>query len=255
MESKEKVSISIVIPVYNEEKRIAGSLQKIRDFVEEKDYDYEVIVSDDGSRDKTIEIVETYQKDWEHLRLVKNKHKGKAPALISGINSCVKEFVLFSDVDLSVSIEELPKMLNWLMEHDYDIAIATREGTGAKRINEPFTRHLMGRVFNLLVQLMVLPGINDTQCGFKVFKTESACEIFRKTKLYTEDDPEITGGRLGAFDVEILFVAKELGYKIKEVPVTWVYGEDSKVHKLRDSYINAMDVFKVRLNSLKGAYK
>ncbi|PJA40589.1 glycosyl transferase [candidate division WWE3 bacterium CG_4_9_14_3_um_filter_34_6] len=250
-----KTFLSIVIPVYNEESRIEKGLRALHDFMKRQTYSYEIIISDDGSIDNTRELVEEYKKEWKELSLKENIHRGKAPAIISGIFSSSAEYILFTDVDLSVSIEELPKLLYWVSEEDYDIAISSREGTGAKRVNEPYVRHLMGRVFNLLVQLLVLPGINDTQCGFKVFKTSVIQNIFKHTKLYGIDDKEIKGAKVSAFDVELLFVAKLLGYKIKEVPVTWIYSDNSKVHNIKDSYYNAKDVVRVRLNSFKGLYK
>lgn len=247
--------ISIVIPAYNEEQRISKCLLSLNEFMRKQDYDYEVIVSDDGSTDKTIELVEEFTKEWKSLKIIKNKHKGKAPAIISGIYATNSKFTLFTDVDLSVPIIELPKLLNWVDEKGFDVAIASREGVGAQRLNEPYMRHLMGRVFNLIVQVLVLPGINDTQCGFKLFKTEVIKEIFDRTVLYGRKDEEIKGAKVSAFDVEMLYVAKFLGYKIKEVPVTWTYADNSKVHNLKDSCYNAKDVLRVRLNSLRGLYK
>lgn len=249
------MKLSIVIPAYNEEKRIESSLNKVHDYMQSQDYKYEVIISDDGSSDSTKDIVKKYQANWNSLKLIENKHKGKAPAIISGISNAKGKYVLFTDVDLSVGIEELSKMLVWLEEQRYDLAIATREGPGSVRVNEPYLRHFMGRVFNLIVQLVILPGINDTQCGFKLIRTSAANKIFSKTRLYTVDDPEIKGAKVSGFDVEILYVAKTLGYKIKEVPVTWVYKDNSKVHSLKDSYYNFMDVLRVRINSIKGLYK
>jgi|694.fasta_scaffold02523_20 dolichyl-phosphate beta-glucosyltransferase len=248
------VYLSIVIPAYNEEKRIELCLKKIYEFMKNQNYLYEVIVSDDGSKDQTKEIVRRYKEHWLNLVLLENVHKGKAPAIISGIYRAIGKYTIFTDVDLSVPIDELPKMLNWVENYGYDVSIATREGVGAKRIGEPVLRHLMGRVFNTLVQIVLLPGVNDTQCGFKLFKTEAVQKIFKYTKLYSPNDKEITGGKVSAFDVEILFVAKKLGYTIKEVPVTWYYVDGSKVHNLKDSYYNAKDVFRVKLNSLLRQY-
>lgn len=253
MRTKE-IFLSLVLPAYNEEKRIEQSLEKLYRYFVKQPYPYEVIVSDDGSTDSTKEIIKRHQDNWPELKLLKNKHRGKAPSLISGIKSARGKFVLFSDVDLSVSIEELGKMLAWVENQDYDIAIASREGQSAVRVNEPYMRHLMGRVFNFIVQLLVLPGINDTQCGFKLFTKEAARDIFQVTKLYTDKDIEITGAKVSGFDVEILFVARKLGYKIKEVPVTWIYKDNSKVHSIKDSYYNLVDVLKVRLNSIRGLY-
>lgn len=246
--------LSIVVPAYNEEKRIETCLKKIYEFMKTQNYLYEVIISDDGSKDNTKNIVKRHQENWSNLVLLENVHKGKAPAIISGIYKAQGKYTLFTDVDLSVPIDETPKMLNWVENHGFDSSIATREGFGAKRIGEPFTRHLMGRVFNILVQLVILPGINDTQCGFKLFKTTAIQEIFRYTKLYGPNDKEIKGGKVSAFDVEILYVARRLGYKIKEVPVTWYYADGSKVHSIKDSYYNAKDVFRVRLNTFLNLY-
>lgn len=250
-----KIFLSVVIPTYNEESRVEKSLRLLHEFLSGQDYLYEVIISDDGSTDNTVRIVEEYRKEWKSLNLLKNTHKGKAPAIISGIYSAKGKYCLFTDVDLSVSINELPKLLNWLEEQDFDISIASREGVGAKRIGEPYIRHLMGRVFNLLVQLLVLPGVNDTQCGFKLFKTQVIQDIFKHTVLYGANDNEIKGAKVSAFDVEMLYVGKLLGYKIKEVPVLWTFNDQSKVHNLKDSYYNAKDVVIVRINSLKGLYK
>ena len=257
LESQEKMKkefLSIVIPVYNESLRIEKSLRSLHDFLSEQDYEYEVIISDDGSTDGTVEIVNEYKKEWKSLRLLKNKHKGKAPAIISGIYASKFKYILFTDVDLSVPIIELPKLLNWVDERGFDIAIASREGVGAERVNEPYIRHFMGRIFNLLVQLLVLPGINDTQCGFKLFRASVIKDIFDRTLLYGRSDKEIKGGKVSAFDVEMLYVGKLMNFKIKEVPIRWIYNDKSTVHNLKDSYYNAKDVFKVRLNSLKGLY-
>jgi len=254
MEPKQ-LKLSVVIPAFNEEHRIEQSLRTLFAFFKDVDYEYEIIISDDGSTDATCDIVKKFTLGWKNLRVLSNPHKGKAPTIISGINSAVGEFVLMTDVDLSVDITEFPKLFGYVKNAGYDIAIASREGVGAQRINEPLMRHIMGRVFNLLVQVMLLPGIQDTQCGFKLFKTTVAQRIFKHTLLYSANDPEIKGGRVSAFDVEILYVAKKLGYKIKQVPIIWVYADKSKVHNLKDSYYNAKDVFKVRLFSILKKYK
>lgn len=249
------IYLTVVIPAYNEEKRIERSLEKLYKYFESQPYPYEIIVSDDGSTDSTKDIVRRYQEEWPRLVLLENTHKGKAPAVISGMKAATGRYVLFTDVDLSVSIHELGKMLVWVEDQGYDLAIASREGPGAIRMNEPYMRHLMGRVFNFIVQILVLPGINDTQCGFKIFRQLPAQQIFQRTRLYTDNDNEITGAKVSGFDVEILFIAKKLGYKIREIPVTWEYKDSSKVHNLKDSYYNLMDVIRVRLNDLRGFYQ
>ncbi len=255
MQRTKELFLSIVIPAYNEEKRIERSLEKIYHYLRSQPFPYEVIISDDGSTDSTREIVKRHQEDWLELELLENPHRGKAPAVISGMKHANGRYVLFTDVDLSVSIEEVGKMLVWLEDQGYDIAIASREGPGAVRMNEPYMRHIMGRIFNFIVQILVLPGINDTQCGFKLFRQLPADMIFQQVRLYSDTDSEITGAKVSGFDVEILFIARKLGYKIKEVPVTWVYKDNSKVHSLKDSYYNFMDVLRVKMNGIKGLYK
>jgi dolichyl-phosphate beta-glucosyltransferase len=254
MQRTKNLFLSIVIPAYNEEKRIERSLEKIYKYLSTQPFSYEVIISDDGSTDSTKEIVKRHQEDWIELELIENIHRGKAPAIIAGMKEANGKFVLFTDVDLSVSIEEVGKMLVWVEDQGYDIAIASREGPGSVRMNEPYMRHFMGRVFNFIVQLLVLRGINDTQCGFKLFRQMAAQQIFSQVRLYSDTSNEIVGAKVSGFDVEILFIAKKLGYKIKEVPVTWVYKDNSKVHNLKDSYYNFIDVIKVWSNGMRGLY-
>lgn len=248
------VDLSLIIPAFNEEKRIVSSLRQIHSFFKSKDYKYEVIVSDDGSTDSTVSIVEDFMKDWPQLRVLKNKHKGKAPTLLSGFKNADGKYVFFSDTDLSVSITELPKLLTWIIDQDCDVVIATREGIGAQRINEPNIRHLMGRAFNIVVQILLLPGINDTQCGFKGFKKDVIEKIMNRTVIYSIKNKEIAHAKVSAFDVELLYTAKKLGYKIKEVPVTWTFADRSTVHNLKDSYYNLMDVLKIKWYSILGKY-
>lgn len=249
-----KLELSVIFPAFNEEKRITATLRQAHEYLESLEYSYEVIVSDDGSTDKTVEIVKSFMQDWEELLLKENKHKGKAPTLISGLRNARGKYVLFTDVDLSVGLEELPKFVYWIKEKGFDIGIATREGTGAVRLNEPLTRHIMGRVFNFIVQLLVLHGINDTQCGFKMFKKEAIQNIIDKMLLYSDKSEVIKQAKVSAYDVEMLYLARKMGYKIKEVPVTWTYGDKSKVHNLKDSYNNLMEVLKIWMNGLLGKY-
>jgi len=148
----------------------------------------------------------------------------------------------------------LKKLLHYITDQKYDISIGSREGVGAVRKDEPFYRHLMGRVFNYLVQIILIKGINDTQCGFKLFTNESAKAIIKKMRLYS-NAPEITVAKVTAFDTEILFLAKKLGYRVKSVAVEWQYVETNRVSAWRDSLQNFFDVLKVWYNDKKGLYK
>ncbi|MBD3366141.1 glycosyltransferase [candidate division WWE3 bacterium] len=248
------IDYSIVIPAYNESGKITASLTQVVNFMNSFNESYEVVVVDDGSEDDTVAKIEAYQKEHPKIRLIKNPHKGKGPTVWKGIMEAKGNYIYLADADLSSPMEELKKMAVWLTDHDYDLAIASREGHGAQRVDEPFYRHLMGRVFNFWVQVVALPGIKDSQCGFKLFKNEVAKDIFSRLTIYGEDAPEIKKAYMGAFDVEVLFIALQLGYKIKEVPVKWVYVETTRLNPLSDSIDMALDVLKVRLNTLKGVY-
>ncbi len=246
------ISVSVVIPAYNEELRIRNSLQKVMNFMNDNYEDYEVLLIDDGSTDRTVLIGEEFAKNYPKLKIVKNPHSGKGYTVKTGILMSKKDYILFSDADLATPIEDLKRFLVWITDNDFDIAIGSREGIGAQRQKEPLIRHLMGRIFNFIIQVVILKGINDTQCGFKLFKKDVAYKIFNATLLYPGG--EIEGPMVTAFDVEVLFLAQKMGYKIKEIPVNWTYIDESKVNPLKDSIRNFLDVMKVKYNDIKGVY-
>ncbi len=220
-----------------------ASLTRIVAFVQQQPYAVEVIVVDDGSEDTTAAIVETFAQEHASLRLIRNPHGGKGAAVKTGVARARGQYLVISDTDLSVPIEELVKFLPPALD-GYDVAIASREVAGAQRIGEPYYRHLMGRVYNLLVRLVAVPGIQDTQCGFKAFRRDVARQVFG---LQT-----IEGW---GFDVEVLFIAQRLGYGIVEVPVTWYYGRESKIRPLHDTIGMVRDLWQVRQNERQGLYK
>ena len=158
---------------------------------------------------------------------------------------------LFTDADLAVPIEETARFLHSL-DDDYGVVIGSREGVGASREGEPAFRHVMGRVFNRLVQLLAVPGINDTQCGFKLFRADAVAAIMPRLRLYGADAPEVRGARVTGFDVEVLVIARRQGFRIREEPVRWRYGVQSKVRPLADTFWNLRDVLRVRLNDCEG---
>jgi hypothetical protein len=161
---------------------------------------------------------------------------------------------LLCDADLATPIEEWNKLWSYLAA-GYDVVIGSREGMGATRLGEPEYRHLMGRVFNIIVRVVALRNIRDTQCGFKALKHEVAGDLFRRVQIYGDHAPLVQGAAVTAYDVELLFLAQRQGYRIAEVPVIWHYGEETKVDPLRDSVRNLRDVLKVRLNALWGRYR
>ena len=221
---------------------MSTSLKQVALFVQEQAQSIEVIVVDDGCTDATPAIVEEFSQEYPFIRLIRNPHGGKGAAVKTGVAQAEGQYLIISDTDLSVPIQELPKFLPPKLD-GYDIAIASREIEGAKRMNEPYYRHLMGRAYNLLVRLAAVPGIQDTQCGFKAFRREVAREIF----------PYQTIEGWG-FDVEILFIARRLGYGIVEVPVIWYYGAESKVEPVKDTLSMISDLWRVRRNAWRGLY-
>lgn len=235
--------LSIVIPAYNEEKRLPDSLPEIINFVRQQDYSVEVLVVDDGSTDRTADVVKKFQEGAPFISLLQVDHGGKGHAVKAGMMQGDGEYLFLCDSDLSMPIEEITKFLPPALD-GYDLAIASREIEGARRYDEPAYRHLMGRVFNLVVRLLAVHGIQDTQAGFKCFRREAARQLF---PLQT-----IKGW---GFDVEILFVAQKQGMQIVEVPINWYYRDRSQVKPIRDTYNMLREILKVRLNAWQGRYK
>ncbi len=246
---------SIVTPAYNEADKITTTLRQMLGFMREYSTEFEIIIVDDGSKDNTAQIVEEYSKENPEVRVIRNKHKGKGPAVWRGMMEAQGDLIYMADADLATPISELKKLSNWIKDHDFDIVIASREGVGAVRVKEPFYRHFVGRVFNFLVQTVALPGIKDSQCGFKLFKKQAAKDIFGKLKIYGDDAPERDQPFFGAFDVEVLYLAKKLGYKVKELPVTWNFVKTPRFNFIYNSFNMAKDVLKVRINDMRGVYE
>lgn len=234
--------LSIIIPAFNEEKRLAATLTHIAEFIEKQDYSTEVIVVDNASTDKTGLIISEFKLKYSFIKGISEQVRGKGAAVRAGVMAGQGEFLLISDADLAVPIEEVKKFLPPLL-NDYDIAIASRELPGAKRYKEPFYRHLIGRVFNNLVRTLLLRKICDTQCGFKLFRKSIAGNLFSVST--------INGW---SFDAEILRIAVLNGYRILEVPVNWHYREFSSVSLLRDPFYMLWDIFRIKFKELKGCY-
>ena len=244
--------LSVVIPAYNEEHRIDASLRAAWAYLDKQPFRAEIIVADDGSTDTTAEQVQTVAAALPQIRLLRMAHGGKASATRRGMQAARGEIISFMDADLATPVEYLERFLARI-EDGADIVIGSREGIGAHRVGEPVYRHLMGRVFNRLVQLLLLPGIHDTQCGFKVFRRDATTEILHRARLYA-DAEEITGARVTAFDVELLVIARCLGLRIDEVPVVWTYGTHSKVNPIRDTLQNVRDTLTVVWTKARGRY-
>jgi len=234
--------LSIIIPALNEELRLPPSLEKIDSFLQTQNYSAEVIVVDNGSKDRTAEIVQAYAATHPYVRLIQLKERGKGRAVKAGMLAAHGDYRFICDTDLSMPIEEVVKFLPPAVG-DYDISIATREGKGAQRIGEPEYRHLMGRVNNLIIKAMAIREFEDTQCGFKMFNRRSAEDLFSVQQM----------NGIG-FDVEILFIALKRGYKIREVPITWYFDPDSRMRLVQDSLNMLREIWQIRQNWRKGVY-
>jgi dolichyl-phosphate beta-glucosyltransferase len=205
-------------------------------------YPIEVIIVNNNSRDATPQIAQDFAATHPYARVLHQPYQGKGAAVQLGMLDGRGDYLFICDADLSMPVEEINKFLPPAVDA-YDVAIASREVVGARRIDEPQYRHLMGRVFNLIVRVLAIPGIQDTQCGFKVFRHEVARDVFA---LQTIDG--------WGFDVEVLFIALKHGYKMIEVPITWYYRPQSRISPLKDSINMVLEVLKVRRNGWRGLY-
>lgn len=239
----EKPFLSIIIPAHNEERRLPSAFEKIDSFLKKQRYTYEVVVVENGSHDKTSEITRNFAKNHKYIKLLEVKTRGKGLAVKQGMLAAKGQFRFICDADLSMPIEEIVKFLPPNVK-DEDVIIGVREGTGAKRIGEPWKRHFMGRVFNLIIKLTILPEFEDTQCGFKMFTAEAAEKLFSIQKL----------NGIG-FDIELIYLAKKFGYKIKEVPITWYYNADSRMKLVQDSLKALVEIWEIRKTWFTGGYK
>jgi len=244
--------LSVIVPAYNEEARLPTTLATIGAFLESRPYPAELIVIDDGSSDATLSRALERRPYSGAYRVLSQPHQGKAAAVRLGVLQARGQNILFTDADLSTPIEAVDALLAEI-ERGADIAIGSREGASARRIGEPFYRHLMGRAFNRVVQLVAVPGIDDTQCGFKLFTRRAARVIFPELRLH-QSGHRLRGPKVSAFDVEILYLARRHGMKIAEVPVIWKHVPGSKVRPALDSVRMLLDVLQVRVNALLGKY-
>lgn len=246
--------LSVVVPAYNEARRLPANLQKIMEFLRQQSYTYEVIVVDDGSTDDTVALSQQAVANDPNARVIENPHYGKGYTVRTGMLEAKGEVIVFTDADLAVPIDAVNTLIPFFTQ-GYDVVFGSREGGGhQQRVGEPTIRHIMGRVFNTLVQLFAIRGVEDTQCGFKALTYDATQDLFPRLLIHDGSQGPITVPMVTGFDVELLFLANKLGYKMKEVPVTWYYGKESKVNNIRDSYLLLKDVLTVRWNDMRGRY-
>ena len=229
-----QVFLSVVIPAYNEEARISGTLKQVIGFLSTRPYLWEIVVADDGSTDATGRLVGELADSHPNLHLLSLGHRGKGWAVKNAMLASRGEYRLLCDADLSVPIEQVERLLPPQVE-GVDITLGSRGAPGARRIGEPLRRHLMGRVYNALVRLIVMPGLEDTQCGFKCFRGSVVPGLFQGQTMDGF-----------AFDVQVLLLARKSGLTLREVAVDWYYREQSKVRTFQDSISMALDLLRIR---------
>jgi glycosyltransferase involved in cell wall biosynthesis len=246
--------LSLVIPAYNEAPNLRrGVLQQVADYLAGQPYPHEVLVVDDGSADETPSLVEAFAQEYPTFTLLREPHRGKATAVRAGVLAARGRYVLFADLDLSTPLTYTEPFLQ-LLDGGWDIVIASREAKGGVRLGAPVQRRVMGKAFGLLVRLLLLPGIHDSQCGFKAFRREVALDLFRSLRVFQAKAGEVSGPRVTAFDVELLLLARKKGYTIREVPVLWRHMETRRVNPLLDSSRMLREVLTIWWNDRRGLY-
>lgn len=248
-----EIFLSVVIPSYDEMANLRkGVLDHVKAFLDKQKYAYEVIVVDDGSKDGSDGFIEDFVKENKTFSLIKNPHTGKAGAVTAGMLKAAGKYILFTDMDQATPIEEVKRLLPFFDEN-FAIVIGSRQSS---RKGAPWTRVLMARSMMLLRSIVVgIRGISDTQCGFKMFKREVARTLFAKLKTLHLGFAKVSGSSVSAgFDVELLFLAQNMGYSIKEVHVSWLYVESRRVNPVGDSIRGVADLLKIKRNALLGKY-
>jgi len=249
------VFLSVVIPCYNEEENLKrGALDEVASYLAKQPYESEIIISDDGSTDGSLRFLRKYVKKHPLLKLLENKHAGKPFTVRVGIEKAKGKIVLFTDMDQSVPIEEVRKLLPFFKK-GYDVVIGSR---GVERKNAPWYRKIIARVFRRVRGFFLLSDISDTQCGFKAFRSQVAKDIFPRLLIFKEGR-EIKGWRVSAFDVELLFITKKRGYKIAEVLVKWEDKDfalaDKEKNFVKESKEMLKEIIRVKINDLEGKYE
>lgn len=245
------IFLSVVIPAYNEEHNLrTGVLDGIYDYLKDQKYNWEVIIVDDASSDKSLDLAGQFAKKHAGFSVMNEPHRGKGGTVITGMLKARGEIILFTDMDQATPIDQLERILPKFSE-GYEIVIGSRKG----REGAPFIRKSMAYGFSFLRYLILRLPFKDTQCGFKAFTRTSARSIFGKMKIFGEKMKSEGSSVSAGFDLEVLYLARKLGYKVAEVPVDWHHKEGTKVNPIRDSWEGFRDLVMVRLNALAGKYK
>ena len=248
-------TISLIIPCYNEVSNFQkGVLDKIGNYVRDDERFIEVLIVDDGSSDESREVVEKrYLNQFPKFRLVACPHRGKAPTVISGIQEAKGDFIFFTDADLATPIEEVEKLIDAQATSSAPLIIGSR---GAVRPDAPLTRKMMALGMITIRTIIVgLPGIKDTQCGFKLFDRKTALNVIDKLVVFKRKTVGNQASVSAIFDLEFLFIASKLKYKIVEVPAFWRHVETRRVSFFKDVYESLTDMARLKWYEMKGRYK
>ncbi len=234
--------LSLIIPVYNEEKRIKYGLTQIFSFLKNKKFSWELIIVDDGSIDNTVALAKKLTLTIKTVKILNSNHQGKGGALKKGVKSAQGEWLIFFDIDIATPMDEYNNFEKWMGR--FDVIIGSRKMKGAHiEVHQPFFREFGGKVFTLLTNTLVTRNISDVTCGFKLFKTKIAKDLFQRSRLAD-----------WSFDAEILYLAQKKGVKIKEVPVRWKDDPQTKVNLMKDTIDAFYGLLKIRFNDFQGLY-
>jgi len=233
--------LSIIIPAHNEENRLPDTLEQVQRFLEGQPFTFEIVIVENGSADGTLEVAQGFAQRHANVRVIQSE-RGKGAAVKHGMLEAKGEYRFMCDADLSMPVEEITNFIPPALR-DVDIAIASREAKGAVRYNEPYYRHLGGRLVNFIIKLFILPGLNDTQCGFKCFRADVADKLFNLQTLEG-----------WSFDIELLYLARRHGHSIREIPIHWYHDMETKVRALPDAIRMVRDIFLIHANARRGIY-
>ena len=255
--SDSEIFLSVIIPCYNEEANLKkGVLDSVYEFLRTKKFAWEVLISDDGSTDGSNAVVKKFIEKNDNFKLLENRHGGKPSAIWHGIQEAKGKYILFTDMDQSTPIEEFSKLFPFAKDVSVGAVIGSR---GLARKNFPFYRRLGAIVFITFRKLLILPEINDTQCGFKLFKKSVLLKTFPKLEFFRHEQ-KVEGWKVTSFDVELLHLISKLSYKIEEVPVLW-QDTDKSISKgggleryLKESKEMLFQILRVKINDIKGLY-
>ena len=241
---RSQLELTLIIPAYNEQQLIRSNLKTLLNFLEKRYSSFEILVVDDGSLDRTVQVVSDFIENHSQVRLIEQPvNLGKGHAIQRGVRESKGDYIIFMDADLPYELNALNAFMDTLISGS-DLVIGSRHLEGSLVKDVPPIRYFIGQVFSLLVSLLIFPGVRDTQCGLKGFKEEAARNIFQRTTI----------SRFG-IDVEVLFIARKFKYSISQLPVKMTgFRNDSRVHVVMDSIRMFLDLFRIRWNDIRGAY-